>query len=197
VSNINYASIDENFPIAGQDNDTQTFRDNFDTIKTSLRVAQEEVTDLQDNTARTDQDNDFNKKVISKAVLINNREKVLFGGNYIEGQGIDYESGNYQVWNFRSNMNVFFSNLPGDPVIIDEVNNVGKMTLEFYAAVGDTSPPYKITFTTTGGTVVKKSGFPTISEGDLELSSTSDPVIVEVWRHSSDKIFIKYVGQFS
>ena len=52
MSNINYLSINENFPVPGQDNDTQVFRDNFDTIKQSLRIAGEEITDLEDNGAR-------------------------------------------------------------------------------------------------------------------------------------------------
>jgi len=48
VSNINYLNIDENFPIAGQDNDTQVFRDNFDSIKQALRIAKEEIGVLED-----------------------------------------------------------------------------------------------------------------------------------------------------
>ena len=38
ASTINYLGINENFPVAGQDNDTQVFRDNFDTIKQALVV---------------------------------------------------------------------------------------------------------------------------------------------------------------
>jgi hypothetical protein len=59
TSNINYLSINENFPVAGEDNDTQTFRDNFDTIKTSLRAGQEEITALQSDTAKLNDNNDF------------------------------------------------------------------------------------------------------------------------------------------
>ena len=61
MSNINYVSINENFPVAGQDNDTQVFRDNFDTIKTSLRYAKEELEVFQDSAtgaARLNQSND-------------------------------------------------------------------------------------------------------------------------------------------
>ena len=35
-SNIVSETIDAEFPVAGQDNDTQGFRDNFSTIKDSL-----------------------------------------------------------------------------------------------------------------------------------------------------------------
>ena len=69
ASNINYLSINENFPVAGQDNDTQVFRDNFDTIKTSLRNAKDEIGSLQDNTAKVNSDNDFELKKIQRALL--------------------------------------------------------------------------------------------------------------------------------
>ena len=35
------------FPVAGQDNDSQGFRDNFTTIKTGLQTAQSEISTLQ------------------------------------------------------------------------------------------------------------------------------------------------------
>ena len=35
ASNIISSTIDESYPVAGQDNDTQGFRDNFNIIKTA------------------------------------------------------------------------------------------------------------------------------------------------------------------
>lgn len=49
TSAINYTSIDENYPVAGQDNDSQGFRDNFLYLKNGLHTAKTEITDLQDN----------------------------------------------------------------------------------------------------------------------------------------------------
>jgi len=46
-SNINPSQIDGNFPIAGQDNDTQGFRDNFTNIRTNFSFAKLELEDLQ------------------------------------------------------------------------------------------------------------------------------------------------------
>lgn len=201
MSNINYLSIDENFPVAGQDNDTQTFRDNFDTIKTSLRVAQEEITNLEDNTARTDQDTNFNKFEISNVVMRDTRQRANAPSDWL-GQGIDYRSGSYHVFNIISNSNLFFTNLPGDPTIIDETNSVGVMRIELYAkSTGETSPPYTVTFTTSGGTTIKKSGFPAVESGDFVITSSTDPIVIEVWGrkagNSFDYIFVKYLGQFS
>lgn len=49
TSAINESVIDETYPVAGQDNDTQGFRDNFGNIKTALGVAAGEITTLQNN----------------------------------------------------------------------------------------------------------------------------------------------------
>jgi hypothetical protein len=205
ASNINYLSINENFPVAGQDNDTQVFRDNFDTIKTSFRNAKEEITALQDGTAKLTETNDFQLNNLTRAVLVNNRtQKFPTAGDsaIYEGGGIDYENGAYQMWKFEtggsSNSNVYFDNLPGDPSITPAEATpigMGKMTLELYSDGSNVD----ITFTTSGGAVYKTLGFPTspVTFPTLRLSSATDPVIVEVWRHRSGVIFMHYVGQFA
>lgn len=57
ASNINSNNIDGQFPIAGQDNDSQGFRDNFTNIKTNFTYAKAELEDLQ-------------SKVVLKSALI-------------------------------------------------------------------------------------------------------------------------------
>ena len=44
TSAINYTGIDPTFPVAGQDNDSQGFRDNFGAIQTALETAKTEIT---------------------------------------------------------------------------------------------------------------------------------------------------------
>lgn len=51
ASNINTSSIDITYPIPGQDNDTQGFRDNFSSIKNNLNVAKTEISDIQSTLA--------------------------------------------------------------------------------------------------------------------------------------------------
>jgi len=46
-SQIDINSIDKTYPVAGQDNDSQGFRDNFDAIQTALGQAKGEIEDLQ------------------------------------------------------------------------------------------------------------------------------------------------------
>ena len=46
-SNINPYNVDGTFPIAGQDNSSQGFRDNFTNIRNNFTFAQNEISDLQ------------------------------------------------------------------------------------------------------------------------------------------------------
>jgi len=47
MSNINPNNIDGTFPVAGQDNSSQGFRDNFTNIRNNFSYAQSEIADLQ------------------------------------------------------------------------------------------------------------------------------------------------------
>ena len=53
TSQINPNPIDNEYPVAGQDNNTQGFRDNFTSIKTNLQYAADEITALQANSVLT------------------------------------------------------------------------------------------------------------------------------------------------
>ena len=70
TSAISYSSIDETYPVAGQDNNSQGFRDNFNYIKAGLTTAASEITALQTNTAKTNADNDFAANLIENFVKL-------------------------------------------------------------------------------------------------------------------------------
>ena len=203
MSNINYAAIDESFPVAGQDNDTQTFRDNFDTIKTSLRYAFEEVTDLQDNTARTDQDNDFNDKIISRAVMQYNRDAFFEAGNISGGTfTVDYENGYYHQITFNAEeiasqrqTTLSFLNFPDELLLTP---GVGKVILECRSGTG----LQKINFDPSGGAVYKKNNWDAGWVGNYFEVSSTQILLLEVWAYgrmnnSNTTYFIKNIGLFS
>jgi hypothetical protein len=201
TSNINYLSINENFPVAGEDNDTQTFRDNFDTIKTSLRAGQEEITTLQANTAKTNEDNSFEDNEISRAVFRDVMDQRFDGGTVsIETTvlEIDYENGGYQVFRFSAGMPVIFSNFPENSAASGPIG-CGKMTLELY---GDDTPR-NISFTVSAGTEFRlggvSSGITKTGSGQIDFTITSrtQPKIFEIWRHSATYIFVNYLGNFA
>jgi hypothetical protein len=192
TSNINFAAINENFPVAGQDNDTQVFRDNFDTIKTNFSEAKTEITDLQDNAARTDGDNDFLYNVVGSLTLQDAYlRKKDYGAAIVAGtQDISFKQAMYHVVKVGANTSLSFTEFPTGAVDVTGLGQIGKATLELYSD-GTTRT---ITFTTTGGTVIKKSpGFP----GSVTVTSATNPVIIEVWQHSSTVIFLNYLGLYS
>ncbi len=74
ASNINTTNIDAAYPVAGQDNDSQGFRDNFSTIRSNFVASKTEIETLQSTTAQgitysSDNNlNDFNATVIKMLV---------------------------------------------------------------------------------------------------------------------------------
>lgn len=97
ASNINSDAIDALYPVAGQDNDSQGFRDNFSTIKNSLATAKTEITTLQNDTAKKNADNDFNGNKIQEANLISTTEQTYATGELTASQNISFENGHYQI----------------------------------------------------------------------------------------------------
>lgn len=194
-SSIDYAGIDETFPVAGQDNDTQVLRDNFDTIKNSFRSAKNEINELLSASARTDTDNDFGLNLIQNVVFQQSREQKYPNTGtpmaFLSGTNIDWQLGSYQIWKLDEDTLMGFENLPGDPALTNESTpiGVGRLTLELYG----NGTSHTLTFTTSGGATIKKD----LGTWDGTVSSLTDPVILEVWRHSEGNIFIRYVGTFS
>jgi hypothetical protein len=193
TSAINYLAINENFPVAGQDNDTQVFRDNFDTIKTNFRLAKDEITDLQNTAARINADNSFDNNLISEAIFVNNKDKKWDAGFLTSNITVDYEQGAYHVYRIGANVSMEFLNFPTNNDQTSPLGiGVGKLTLELY---GD-GAARNVTLSISAGSVFKRNSafpgtFPTFS-----VTSTENPVIIEVWRHNSDTIFVNYLGQF-
>lgn len=196
MSNILFQGINENFPVAGEDNDTQTFRDNFDTIKRALEAANIEMTELESaasGAARLNRTNDFNLNVIQRVIFQNTREQVVsnLSLDIDDTIPIDYETGSYHILGFtgdQQSITLSVDNLPGDSLLtIEEENTLGILRLELYSNTEKT-----VEFATSNGTVIKKSAdFPN------PLIVDSDPVIIEVWRHNASTIFMRYLGQFS
>jgi len=192
TSNINFAAINENFPVAGQDNDTQVFRDNFDTIKTNFSAAKTEIEDLQDNAARTDGTSDFLYNVVTAVTLQDAYlRKKDYGANIVVStQEISFKQALYHIIKFGAACSLSFIDFPTTAVDGEGLGKIGKATLEIY---GD-GTARTITFSASGTTVFKKSAdFP----GTLTVTSATNPVIIEVWQHSTDIIFLNYVGTFS
>lgn len=116
ASNISYSAIDETYPIAGRDNDSQGFRDNFSVIKNNFESAKGEIEDLQLNTARVDDANDFNKNNLLNYNAVYYTEEVFEGGNGEPLNGptslIQFTNGPYQVFQIAGDLTFNFASFP-------------------------------------------------------------------------------------
>jgi len=120
-SNINTTDIDIEFPVAGQDNDSQGFRDNFNTINTNFSSAKTEIEDLQTNVVRKDTDTTFLDNADSNPVtLIDANVKGLShtyftpeNGVVVSDTTVNVSNGGYQVYILGGGtINLGFDNWP-------------------------------------------------------------------------------------
>jgi hypothetical protein len=120
ASNINPNNIDTTYPVAGQDNSTQGFRDNFTNIKTNFQYTETEINDLQN-------------KVLLKSALLgsslnNNMAGALLSGARIQNFSatrvqvtasgspltaiINYAAGHYQTLTITGSTTLSFTGWP-------------------------------------------------------------------------------------
>lgn len=98
ASEINDSGINSAYPVAGQDNDSQGFRDNFAVIKSNFTAAKSEIEDLQSNTAKKNAANDFLGNNINGANFVNNTEAHHpSAGTINSSQNINVSNGPHQT----------------------------------------------------------------------------------------------------
>ena len=118
ASNINPYNIDGTYPIAGQDNSSQGFRDNFTNIKNNLTYAQQEISDLQAKallkSALTGGSltNNMAGTVLQSPQLLGYSETFVNKGNVGGAVTIDFSAGNYQQILTTNSIALVFSNFP-------------------------------------------------------------------------------------
>jgi hypothetical protein len=112
TSAITTTSIDANYPVAGQDNDSQGFRDNFSQIKTQLNTAGTEITALQSSRATTNATTDFNGHDVKRANLQDWGQKVVAKGSVSGSVSCDFEDGNVTTLTTSGDTTLSFTNFP-------------------------------------------------------------------------------------
>jgi len=189
ASNINSIGIDEFFPIAGQDNDSQGFRDNFNIIKNSLSTAKTEITSLQDNSADTTQTNNFNNNIIMNANLLSTTEFVYTVQNATEQTNIYWNNGNYQVIQAGNDILITLSGWPTDIYGNDGIDRLAKLRL----AISGDGNARTITFNDASGRSIRvPSTWPT----PFQVTNTDRPKIVDFWTTDALVLYADYVGEF-
>jgi len=115
ASNITYTTIDEQYPVAGQDNDSQGFRDNFSIIKENFRNSILEIEDLQNTRARLDQENDYDGNTQKSLLLAESVEKAdtsAFTNGILSAANVSFISGHHHVIKAEGNITLTFTDWP-------------------------------------------------------------------------------------
>lgn len=195
ASNIVSGTIDGEYPVAGVDNDSQGFRDNFTIIKDNFAAAESEITDLQDNAARKDADSNFAGNKIISAELDQVTEAFTAVGTVNTNQNLSFLNGHYQSILAEDAFTLTLADWPESGVY-------ARMSVEIELADG-VSGPIAVQFVGEGNAVFKNDGafgWTATSSTSLTIqtNSTTDPTIVEFWTtNGGDTVYARYLGVFS
>ena len=211
ASNINSANIDALYPIAGQDNDSQGFRDNFSAIKNSLSTANTEITALQNKTAGVSASaieeggsvvgGDWNGFYIQDANFRANVEEIYAIGNVSSGQNINWSNGHYQTIQAGADITLTLTNWPTS-------GKLGKMRLALTSDGSSRTVVIAATGMKNDGKIIGQPGYDySGAKGWTSTNSTSvtvtatsstNPHILEFWTTDAGLVvYANYIGNFS
>lgn len=189
TSAINTTQIDEEYPVAGADNNSQGFRDNFTGIKTALNVAAGEITTLQNTTAKLNDDNNFDSNSINNAIYYNLRGKVNTSQE-ADGDGVELNVSQFPM---------HWVNVTAASPTITVIGWPGPNILNQYACVrieirGGYVGTASVSFSSNPSTTeVYDTDFPSPFE-----VAQNEIHVVEVWTYNrTEKVFFKYLGKFA
>jgi hypothetical protein len=149
MSNINVNNINGAYPIAGQSNPSQGFRDNFTSIKNNLTVAYNEITDLQNKAILTSPlsngtfNNNMAGSVLGNVQLLGWSQSLYNLGNVSGSVSLNFATGNFQELTTTGAVTLGFVNWPNSTGI----NAVGYATMRIWINV--TSIFHTVTFPST------------------------------------------------
>lgn len=142
-SNINPNNIDGTYPIAGQDNNSQGFRDNFTNTKLNFTYAANEITALQDNailkgplTTGGTVSNDMDGTLLYNATIQDFTATRVDLGTVSGTCTINYASGHYQTVTISSGITLAFTNFPAGTASIS--SRQGWVIVAVTATAGNT-----------------------------------------------------------
>lgn len=190
TSTININTIDVDFPVAGIDNDSQGFRDNFSSIKAGLATAKSEITGLQSAvllnanlTSALPVDNDLNGSSINNGSF-NNFFGVAHKQTINSLTPIDVSGASIQVFTMLTNINFTFRNWPDDGFY-------GKVTVHFTSDGSGTWTP--TLYTENGGVIKYDDAYPS----PFTLAPNGKHKVIEAWTYNGGTtVYVKYLGEF-
>jgi hypothetical protein len=188
TSAINASAIDETYPVAGVDNNSQGFRDNFTNIKTGLETAASEITGLLNNAALKNQDNDFNGHLIGNAVYNKVHGLVyIFTGTIGNGAlTVNATNGPLQVMTLGAptEYTLTFQDWPG-------INQYAKIKLHIFSNQSSTKT---IHFATSNSGIVK---FESGVANSFIINADDTSKVFEAWTYNGgNTVYVKLIGTY-
>jgi hypothetical protein len=193
TSQINYSAIIATYPVAGQDNDSQGFRDNFTAIKAGLEVAANEITNLETSAVLTQVlgsspptpvVNDLIGSTISNG-LYSQFNGVFYNAGVISGiTNVNLNNGPIQKFTLSANSVLNFTNWPP----------TGAYAVIRLMLITDHSGTYTANFSTANSGVIKPATGFTIP---VSVGAAGKYEIIEAWSvdHGTN-VFIKSIGEY-
>lgn len=210
ASNIDTSNINTNYPVAGEDNDTQGFRDNFNEIKKNLDSAETEITDLQNNTAKTNQSSNFFGNRIVNADIDQSTESFYDLGNIDSDETIDFQNGHYQTITVDNDIRLTLDGWPAKDryakIRVSLLSTGSTFTIDWTTLI-DGNPgiikknqgeTVNLTDSTVGDSTIAFSftvgEFPT----PFIVDSSTNPTVVEFWTvDGGETVHANLIGRFS
>src|SRR5210317_153566 len=189
-NDINTGGIDTAYPVAGQDNDSQGFRDNFANIKQAIDDSKSAISTLEGTSPSTQGDNDFDDNVISKVVLRDSALKAPSSETLAGETNVDYTAGHYRrlictTEKPDTNTVVITNFAPAEAL--------SHMMLEVRS--NNTSQKF-LNFSTPSGNILTDTSNLDLSS-DFDMTDTNAKYIFEVWSPDQGaNIFVYYKGKF-
>jgi hypothetical protein len=118
TSQINPNNIDGNYPVAGQDNNSQGFRDNFTNTSTNFQYAATEISDLQSKAVLkaaldgTSLNNNMNGSLLYNAQVQQISETAVILGTITGTVTVNFAAGSYQTVTTGGDISLAFTNFP-------------------------------------------------------------------------------------
>lgn len=191
TSQINYSAINITYPVAGVDNNSQGFRDNFAAIQSALAEAYTEISLLQTNGLDVTQ----SKNNLQGTIFTNGRYSQFNGVFYnagTVGSGgvlINVDNGPIQKVTMSASSTLTFENWP----------DAGQYSLIRLMLIGNQSATYIATLATTNSGVLKT---PTgwsggVSPVTVTVGNTGKYEMIEAWTVDGGvTVFVKNIGEY-
>ena len=166
ASNINDTGVNKNYPVAGQDNDSQGFRDNFTIIGDNFVAAKAEITALQGTTAQGvtyTADNGGSNNFLGTTIVNANTKNItetayVTGATINTSQNVNLDNGAIQEFTLGADITLTFANWSS------ATTKAGKVRLHVksdQAAGSATNRTVTFASNAGGGTFKRHSGWPT------------------------------------